>query len=130
MAQHHTKPTHTSHTQMTRFITGVPHQPFPYFSIGHVFQLLNSAIFDIEPSPDTPAGFKLEHYQVDYATGFFPTEPPPRLTGQFEVWEDALDDAEGKISLGDDTRADAKAKRAYGEIWRERVRDVSMVTAD
>jgi hypothetical protein len=89
--------------------------------------VLNAAIFDIE-LPDASAGFKMEQYQVDYATGFFPQEPPPRLTGQFELWENALDDAEGKLSLGEDTRACAKAKRAYGETWRERVKNVSIVT--
>jgi hypothetical protein len=112
---------------MMRFITGLPHRPFPYFSVGHVFQMLNAAIFGLE-LPEAPAGFKLENYQVDYATGFFPQEPPPRLSGQFKLWEDALDDAEGKLSLGDDTRASAKAKRPYGEAWRERIRNVRMVT--
>ena len=110
-----------------RFITSLPHRPFPYFSVGHVFQMLNAAIFDLEP-PEPSAGFKLENYQVDYATGFFPQEPLSRLGGQFQLWEDALDDAEGKLSLGDDTRASAKAKRPYGEAWRERVRNVRMVT--
>jgi hypothetical protein len=112
---------------MMRFINGLPHRPFPYFSVGHVFHTLNAAIFDLD-LPETPTGFKLENYQVDYATGFFPQEPPPRLSGQFKLWEDALDDAEGKLSLGEDTRACAKAKRPYGETWRERVRNVRMVT--
>lgn len=112
---------------MMRFINGLPHRPFPYFSVGHVFHTLNAAIFDTD-LPETPAGFKMENYQVDYATGFFPQEPPPRLSGQFKLWEDALDDAEGKLSLGDDTRASAKAQRPYGETWRERVRNVRMVT--
>lgn len=89
--------------------------------------MLNAAIFDLEP-PELPAGFKLENYQIDYATGFFPQEPLSRLSGQFKLWEDALDDAEGKLSLGEDTRACAKAKRPYGEAWRERVRNVRMVT--
>jgi len=72
----------------------------------------------------------MENYDVDYTNGFFPPEPLPRLSGQFELWEDALDDAEGNLSLGEDTRANAKAKRPYGENWRERVRNVSMVTAN
>ena len=86
--------------------------------------MLNVAVFGLEPS-ETTAGFKLENYGVDYATGFFPPEPLPRLSGQFELWERALDDAEGNISLGEDMRASAKAKRPYGESWRERVRMVS-----
>jgi len=112
-----------------RFINSLPHRPSSYISIGHVFHVLNSAIFDIEPS-ETPVGFKMENYDVDYVNGFFPSEPPPRLSGQFELWEDALDDAEENLSLGEDTRASAKAKRPYGEIWRERVRNVSMVAAN
>ncbi|KAI0282124.1 Indoleamine 2,3-dioxygenase [Russula aff. rugulosa BPL654] len=83
-------------------------------------------MFDVD-LPETPAGFKLENYGVDYATGFFPQEPPPRLSGQFKLWEDALDDAEGKLSLGEDTRACAKAKRPYGETWRERVRNFPLL---
>jgi indoleamine 2,3-dioxygenase len=114
---------------MMRFINGLPHQPLPYLSVGHIFQVLNAAIFDIE-QPEASAGFKMEHYQVDYATGFFPQEPPPRLSGQFELWENALEDAEGKLSLGEDTRESAKAKRPYGETWRERVMTVSMVTVN
>jgi indoleamine 2,3-dioxygenase len=109
------------------FINVLSHKPFAYFSVGHVFHMLNAAIFDLD-LPESPAGFKMERYQVDYATGFFPQEPLSRLTGQFELWEDALDDAEGKLSLGEDTRASSKAKRPYGETWRARVRSVSMVT--
>jgi len=122
---------HTFHpcTQTMRFINSLPHRPSSYLSIGHVFHVLNSAIFDIEPS-ETLAGFKMENYDVDYTNGFFPPEPLPRLGGQLELWEDALDDAEGNLSLGEDTRANAKAKRPYGENWRERVRNVSMVTAN
>jgi hypothetical protein len=120
---------YTSTPPMMRFINGLPHQPLPYLSVGHVFQVLNAAIFDIE-QPEAPAGFKMEHYQVDYATGFFPQEPLPRLSGQFEIWENTLQDAEGKLSLGEDTRETAKAKRPYGETWRERVRNVSMITTE
>ncbi|KAI0295476.1 Indoleamine 2,3-dioxygenase [Russula brevipes] len=72
----------------------------------------------------------MEHYEVDYATGFFPQEPLARLTGQFELWEDALDDAEGNLSLGEDTRASAKAKRPYGETWRARVRTIPLLDTD
>jgi indoleamine 2,3-dioxygenase len=89
--------------------------------------VLNTAVFGLEPSEpsETTAGFKLQNYDVDSAIGFFPPEPLPRLSGQFELWEHALDDAEGNISLGEDTRECAKAKRPYGVSWRERVRTVS-----
>ena len=110
------------------FITGLPHRSSSYFFIGDLFRVLNSAVFGLEPSEpsEITAGFQLKSYDVDSAMGFFPPEPLPRLSGQFELWEHALDDAEGSISLGEDTRECAKAKRPYGESWRERVRTVSM----
>ncbi len=107
------------------FISGLSHGSSPYLSVGHFFRVLNAAVFGVEPS-ETTAGFKLEHYDIDYSTGFFPPEPLPRLSDQFELWERALEDAQGNISLGEDTRECAKAKRPYGESWRERVRSVSM----
>ncbi|KAI9466059.1 Indoleamine 2,3-dioxygenase [Lactarius psammicola] len=111
------------------FITGLPHRSSPYFSVGHFFRVLNASVFGLEPS-ETTTGFKLENYDVDYATGFFPPEPLPKLSGQFELWERALDDAEGNISLGEDTRESAKAKRPYGELWRERVRAFPVLDTD
>lgn len=107
------------------FISGLPHRSSSYFYVGDFFRILNAAVFGLEP-PETTVGFKLENYDVDYATGFFPPEPLPRLRGLFDLWERALDDAEGNVSLGEDTRESAKAKRPYGESWRERVRTVSM----
>jgi indoleamine 2,3-dioxygenase len=111
------------------FISGLPHRSSSYFFVGNFFRVLNAAVFGLEPS-ETTAGFKLENYDVDYATGFFPPEPLPRLSGQFELWERALDDAEGNVSLGEDTRESAKAKRPYGESWRERVRTFPVLDTD
>lgn len=93
--------------------------------------MLNAAVFDREPSETTTTSdFKLKNYDVDYATGFFPPEPLQRLSGQFELWERALDDAEGNISLGEDTRECAKAKRPYGESWREQIRTFPVLDTD
>jgi hypothetical protein len=110
------------------FISGLPHKSSSYFFIGDLFRVLNTAVFGLEPfePSETAAGFKLQNYDVDSAIGFFPPESLPRLSGRFELWEHALDDAEGNISLGEDTRECAKAKRPYGESWRQRVRTVSM----
>ncbi|KAI0317462.1 Indoleamine 2,3-dioxygenase [Amylostereum chailletii] len=66
----------------------------------------------------------MEDYDIDAATGFFPPEPLPRLDGQFEIWENALDEAVKKLSLGEDTREAAKAKRADGESWRATIRSM------
>jgi Indoleamine 2,3-dioxygenase len=107
------------------FISGVPHRPFLFLSIGNIFQMLSEVMPAIESPKTSSAYFKLEEYNIDYATGFFPQEPLPRLMGPFAIWEDALDDAEGKLSLGEDTRESAKARRPYGEAWRERVRKVT-----
>jgi hypothetical protein len=109
------------------FISGLPHRSSSYFFIGDLFRVLNTAVFGLEPSePSETSGLKLKNYDVDSAVGFFPPGPLPRLSGQFELWEHALDDTEGSISLGEDTRECAKAKRPYGELWRERIRTVSM----
>ncbi|KAI0273471.1 Indoleamine 2,3-dioxygenase [Gloeopeniophorella convolvens] len=91
--------------------------------------MLNTAVFGLVPFEAT-AGFNMEDYDVDYATGFFPQEPLPRLSGHFELWENALDDAEGNLSLGEDTRDSAKARRPYGETWRERVRSFPLLDTD
>ncbi|KAA1469387.1 Indoleamine 2,3-dioxygenase [Dentipellis sp. KUC8613] len=77
----------------------------------------------------------MEEYDIDGATGFFPSQSLPRLTGQFEFWERALDDAKRDLSLGDDDRDEARAKRANGEIWRAGIRswpvlDTSPLEAD
>ncbi|TFY76587.1 hypothetical protein EWM64_g7425 [Hericium alpestre] len=64
----------------------------------------------------------MEEYDIDAATGFFPAEPLPPLTGQFGFWENALEDAKRDLSLGTDEREKAKANRAKGEVWRARIR--------
>lgn len=68
----------------------------------------------------------MENYDIDGATGFFPPQPLKRLEGAFELWEKALEEAEGNLSLGSDGRAEAKARRANGEAWRARIRSVSV----
>jgi indoleamine 2,3-dioxygenase len=67
----------------------------------------------------------MDQYDIDSVTGFFPPQALPRLTGPYEAWESALDEATEKLSLGEDTRAQAKAKRADGDSWRVHIRSVS-----
>ena len=67
----------------------------------------------------------MEAYDIDAATGFFPPQPLPRLTGPYEIWENKLDEACRTLSLGEDTRASAKAKRADGQAWRATIQAVS-----
>ncbi|KAI0032816.1 Indoleamine 2,3-dioxygenase [Vararia minispora EC-137] len=69
----------------------------------------------------------MDQYDIDPTTGFFPPRPLPRLTGRFGVWECALDEAVEKLSLGEDTRAEAKAKRMSGETWRAQIRSMPLL---
>lgn len=62
---------------------------------------------------------------VDDETGFFPRKPLPRLPKTFEIWENALTEAAGALSLGEDDSEEAVGKREAGEKWRAVVRSVS-----
>lgn len=64
-------------------------------------------------------------FDVDSQTGFFPPQPLPALPEPFARWEQALADAQGALSLGDDESPEALAKRQAGERWRARVKSVS-----
>lgn len=57
-------------------------------------------------------------FDIDPLTGFFPSKPLHRLSGQYSIWEVALDNARGKLSLGEDESEQAVAKRQFGEQWR------------
>lgn len=67
-------------------------------------------------------------FDVDNRTGFMPFEQPiSRLTGEYEIWEDLLDEAQEKrLQLG--RRPDlTQEQRDESEAWRERVRSVSTI---
>jgi indoleamine 2,3-dioxygenase len=66
------------------------------------------------------------HFDIDVDTGFFPRKSLPRLTNEFEIWENALANANGNLSLGEDQSEVAIKKRAFGESWRS---DIRMVNA-
>ncbi|OSD08547.1 Indoleamine 2,3-dioxygenase [Trametes coccinea BRFM310] len=66
--------------------------------------------------------FSGRFYDVDPVTGFIPSQPLPRLTGEFTLWEDALEDARRVLKLGEDKGEEAQAKRAAGERWRQQLR--------
>jgi len=65
-------------------------------------------------------------YDIDPRTGFFPPKPLTRLPSQYNIWEDALEDARGNISLGEDASEDAVAKRPFGQHWRAIISSVSL----
>ncbi|KAH6918436.1 Indoleamine 2,3-dioxygenase [Coprinopsis sp. MPI-PUGE-AT-0042] len=60
-------------------------------------------------------------YDIDQQTGFFPSQPLPYLPTPFAHWEQALRDANGNISLGEDDSEEALDKRPYGSTWRARI---------
>jgi len=64
-------------------------------------------------------------YDIDPRTGFFPAKPLARLPSQYNLWENALEDARGNISLGEDASEDAVAKHPFGQHWRAVISSVS-----
>ncbi|KAG6862065.1 hypothetical protein C0995_007195 [Termitomyces sp. Mi166 len=62
-------------------------------------------------------------FDVNSDCGFFPPQQLKRLSGEFNVWEDALAEANNKLALGDDDRDEAITKRPLGEAWRTAVRE-------
>ena len=91
-------------------------------------RLVASAMGTTLAKSNKPRGLRsLEEYDIDPATGFFPPKPLPRLSGQFEIWEDMLEEAKSKLSLGSDMREGAVAKRPNGDAWRPRICSVSPI---
>jgi indoleamine 2,3-dioxygenase len=66
-------------------------------------------------------------FDLDPRTGFFPPRPLPELPFQFAIWEDALRDARGNLSLGEDDSEDAVAKRPFGQRWRSSIVAVCVI---
>ncbi|KAJ2934897.1 hypothetical protein H1R20_g2146, partial [Candolleomyces eurysporus] len=60
-------------------------------------------------------------YDISPHTGFFPPEPLPNLPSAFGIWEQALRDANGNLSLGEDESDEALEKRPYGHTWRAKI---------
>ncbi|KAI0362451.1 Indoleamine 2,3-dioxygenase [Trametes cingulata] len=68
-------------------------------------------------------------FDVNPDTGFFPSQPLGKLRGEYKLWEEALDSAKGVLKLGEDRGEEARAKRAAGEMWRQRVRNWPLLDA-
>ena len=75
----------------------------------------------------TLAGHSPAAFDVDSRTGFFPRQPLPKLPHAFDIWEDALCNANGHLSLGEDESETALAKRAFGARWREMIQSVCVL---
>ncbi|KAF9073984.1 Indoleamine 2,3-dioxygenase [Rhodocollybia butyracea] len=61
-------------------------------------------------------------FDIDPVTGFLPSEPLPRLSCQYKIWEDALAEAPEILRLGDDLSEEALALKTEGESWRARMK--------
>lgn len=59
-------------------------------------------------------------------TGFFPPQPLAKLQKPFNVWEDALSEAQNVLKLGEDLLGGHSTERTEGERWRQRIRSVSL----
>jgi indoleamine 2,3-dioxygenase len=70
----------------------------------------------------TPSSF-----DIDARTGFFPPRPLPRLPSGYAIWEAALRDANGNLSLGEDESEDALEKRPFGDQWRANIASVRVL---
>lgn len=64
-------------------------------------------------------------FDIGRETGFIPSYPLQRLPLGFDFWERALAQAPDVLSLGDDIEEEGVQKRAGGELWRQRIREVS-----
>lgn len=64
-------------------------------------------------------------YDVDVRSGFMPpTEPVARLDGDFEIWEDVLDAALGRVKLASDLADASEDEKSFVGRWRDQVRQV------
>lgn len=74
------------------------------------------------PHP-VPADFDINFHTN---TGFLPPRPLPKLQEPFDVWEHALSQAQHVLKLGEDLLEEDSRERAEGELWRQRIRSVSL----
>lgn len=97
--------------------------PSPVHLVNDLISLLRSAsrrvTADAKPNP---ADFDVN---IQTNTGFLPPSPLPNLQKPYDVWEDALSEAQRVLKLGENLPETHTEERAAGEHWRERIRSVS-----
>ncbi|KAI3619349.1 hypothetical protein WG66_012755 [Moniliophthora roreri] len=69
-------------------------------------------------------------FDIDPITGFVPSKPLPRLSAEYELWEQALLDGLDNIKLGEDTSDQAIAARPAAERWRSTVSTWPVLSID
>lgn len=67
-------------------------------------------------------------FDIDLQTGFFPTTPLSRLPSSFDLWEDGLASAAGRLPLGNDSSEEALARREFSRNWRDDVKSVREIS--
>ncbi|KAH7923564.1 Indoleamine 2,3-dioxygenase [Leucogyrophana mollusca] len=77
----------------------------------------------------TPADFDI-NLGLNTSTGFFPERPLPQLPEAYASWEDALARAKKVLILGEDLTDDDSERRAEGELWREQIRSLPVISTD
>lgn len=99
--------------------------PSPLHIVNDALWVLQSLRASRRVSPEVqpvPADFDVN---IQTNTGFFPPQPLPKLQKPFDVWEDALSQAQNVLKLGEDLLGDDSKERTEGELWREQIRSVS-----
>lgn len=74
--------------------------------------------------PEHPPLPPLTSFDVNTATGFFPKQPLPHLPAGYSIWEDALQEANNNLILGDRAGED-EDKCNFGQQWRDAIKAVS-----
>jgi len=105
---------------------------YPINLLSSPFRIFDDALFilqSLRPSRwvshevhPVPADFDIN---IDTNTGFLPPQPLPKLQEPFDVWEDALSQAQNVLKLGEDLLGGDSRERTEGELWRQRIRSVS-----
>ncbi|KAF5357749.1 hypothetical protein D9756_001442 [Leucocoprinus leucothites] len=96
----------------------------PPHAVGTLFDVvlsLYNSYFPHPPRLSLPDRRSLGDFDVDLHTGFFPPTPLPRLPPSFDLWENGLASATGRLCLGDDDSEEAKSKHVFGQTWRDDV---------
>lgn len=99
--------------------------PSPVHLVTDLISLLHSFQASRRVTPEArpnPAGFDVN---IQTNTGFLPPSPLPNLQSPYDIWEDALSEAQSVLKLGENLPETHTEERAAGEHWRARIRSVS-----
>lgn len=98
--------------------------PLPTSLISEGLRLLSSVRASQRSSPgaqSSPAHFDVN---IRTDTGFLPPSPLPELSEPYDIWTDALSEAQAVLKLGDNTPDTSCEEYVAGELWRKRIRAV------